>query len=105
MINRRTFLASAAIWFAGSTSLTRASTIRDQMPWQPFTSSAPEVERPGSWLFFTADEARSIEAIVDRIIPPDPETPDGRDAGCAIVIDRQLKGPYGSAKGLYRLGP
>jgi hypothetical protein len=31
MINRRTFLASAAIWFAGTTSLTRASVIRDRV--------------------------------------------------------------------------
>src|SRR5262249_8887377 len=52
-----------------------------------------------------ADEARAVEAIVDRIIPPDSETPGGKDAGCAVFIDRQLKGPYGSAAGLYMLGP
>lgn len=46
-----------------------------------------------------------MEAIVDRIIPPDPDSPGGKDAGCATFIDRQLKGPYGSAAGLYRLGP
>ncbi len=105
MVNRRTFLVSVAVWFAGTTSLTRASIIRDRMPWSPFPSSAPEFERPGPWQFFTADEARAIEAIVDRIIPPDSETPGGKDAGCAVFIDRQLKGPYGSAAGLYKLGP
>jgi gluconate 2-dehydrogenase gamma chain len=105
MISRRTFVVSAAIWFAGTTSLTRASIIREHAPWSPFPSSAPEFERPGPWQFFTADEARAMEAIVDRIIPPDPDTPGGKDAGCAVFIDRQLKGPYGSAAGLYRLGP
>jgi gluconate 2-dehydrogenase gamma chain len=105
MINRRRFLVSSAIWFAGTTSLTRASLIRDHMPWSPFPLSAPEFERPGPWQFFTADEARAMEAIVDRIIPPDPDSPGGKDAGCATFIDRQLKGPYGSAAGLYRLGP
>jgi gluconate 2-dehydrogenase gamma chain len=105
MIHRRTFLASAALVLAGTTSLTRASIIRDHMPWAPFPSSAPEIERPGPWQFFTADEASAMEAIVDRIIPPDSETPGGKDAGCAVFIDRQLKGPYGSAGGLYRLGP
>src|SRR5579871_3915201 len=105
MIHRRNFLVSAAFWFAATTSLTRASIIRDHLPWSPFPSSAPEFERPGPWHFFTADEARAIEAIVDRIIPPDDETPGGKDAGCAVFIDRQLKGPYGSASGLYRLGP
>jgi gluconate 2-dehydrogenase gamma chain len=105
MIHRRTFLASAALVLAGTTSLTRASIIRDHMPWAPFPSSAPDIERPGPWQFFTADEASAMEAIADRIIPPDPETVGGKDAGCAVFIDRQLKGPYGSADGLYRLGP
>src|SRR5690348_12297715 len=105
MINRRTFLVSAAIWFSGTTSLTRATVIRDHLPWSPFPSSPPEFARPGPWQFFTVDEARAVEAIVDRIIPPDPETPGGKEAGCAVFIDRQLSGPYGSAAGLYMLGP
>jgi gluconate 2-dehydrogenase gamma chain len=105
MMNRRKFLLSATLWFVGTTSLTRASIIRDRMPWSPFPSSPPDSVRPGPWQFFTADEASAMEAIVDRIIPPDPETPGGKDAGCAVFIDRQLKGPYGSADGLYRLGP
>ena len=105
MINRRTFLVSAAVWFAGTTSLTRASVIRDHMPWSPFPSSPPEFARPGPWQFFTLDEVRAMEAIADRIIPPDSETPGGKDAGCVVFIDRQLKGPYGSAAGLYKLGP
>ena len=66
-----------------------------------FQNSAPEIVRPGPWQFFTLDEARAMEAIVDRIIPPDPETPGGKDAGCAVFIDRQLRGPYGSNQGLY----
>jgi gluconate 2-dehydrogenase gamma chain len=105
MLDRRAFLLSAAAWFTGTTSLTRASTIRDRMPWSPYPASPPQIERLGPWQFFTADEGRAIEAIVDRIIPPDPHTPGGKDAGCATFIDRQLKGPYGSAAGLYRLGP
>jgi gluconate 2-dehydrogenase gamma chain len=105
MIHRRTFLMSAALWFAGSTSLTHASTIHGHVPWAPFPSSAPEFERPGPWIFFTADEAGAMEAIVDRIIPPDPQTPGGKDAGCAVFIDRQLKGPYGTGAGLYNGGP
>jgi gluconate 2-dehydrogenase gamma chain len=105
MLNRRTFLSASAFWFAASTSLTHATVIREHMPWSPFPSSEPQIERPGPWKFFTADEARAMEAIVDRIIPPDSETPGGRDAGCAVFIDRQLKGPYGSAAGLYKLGP
>ena len=105
MMHRRKFLVSAALWFAGTTSLTRASVIHDYVPWAPHPSAPPEFQRPGPWQFFTSDEARAIEAIVDRIIPPDPETPGGKDAGCAVFIDRQLTGPYGSSEGLYTLGP
>jgi gluconate 2-dehydrogenase gamma chain len=43
--------------------------------------------------------------MVDRLIPPDPETPGGKDAGCAVFIDRQLAGPYGHDAGLYRSAP
>ncbi|MBR0911623.1 gluconate 2-dehydrogenase subunit 3 family protein [Bradyrhizobium japonicum] len=42
-----------------------------------------------------------MEAIADCVIPPDPETPGGREAGCAVFIDRQLAGPYGQQDGLY----
>ena len=50
-------------------------------------------------------EGAAVEALVDRLIPPDPETPGGKDAGCAVFIDRQLAGPYGRADGLYRRPP
>ena len=61
--------------------------------------------RPGPWMFFTADEAALIEAAVDRLIPPDERGPGGKDAGCAVFIDRQLAGPYGRADGLYMKPP
>jgi len=105
MLNRRTFLIAAAVWFAGTTSLTRASLVREHMPWSPFPSDEPDIVRPGPWQFFTVDEAVAMEAIADRIIPPDPETPGGKQAGCTVFLDRQLRGPYGSSAGLYRSGP
>jgi gluconate 2-dehydrogenase gamma chain len=42
---------------------------------------------------------------VDRLIPPDPETPGGKDCGCALFIDRQLAGPYGRFDDHYMQGP
>jgi len=50
---------------------------------------------------FTGAEGRAIEALADCIIPPDPQTPGGKDSGSAIFIDRQLAGPYGRQDGLY----
>ena len=57
--------------------------------------------KPGPWVFFAPEESAAVEALVDRLIPPDPETPGGKDCGCAVFIDRQLAGAYGSAAGLY----
>ena len=104
-MQRRSFLLSLAASLVSTTSLSRAALIHDRAPWAPHPNSAPEMERLGPWQFFTADEARAMEAIVDRIIPPDPETPGGKEAGCAVFIDRQLKGGYGANEGLYTLGP
>lgn len=83
----------------------RGSTISGHLPWEPNAGHPPERVRPGPWKYFTADEASAVEAIADRIIPPDPQTPGGRDAGCGVYIDRQLAGPYGKNEGLFRAGP
>jgi gluconate 2-dehydrogenase gamma chain len=58
----------------------------------------------GPWQYFTSAEARALEALADRIIPPDAETPGGKDAGCVVFLDRQLAGPYGRQEGLYVSG-
>ncbi len=69
------------------------------------TGSPPTPVTPGPWQYFTPQEAADVEALVDRLIPPDDETPGGRDAGCAVFIDRQLAGPYGASRALYMRPP
>ena len=61
--------------------------------------------KPGPWQFFTPEEAAAVESLVDRLIPPDPQWAGGKDAGCAVFIDRQLAGPYGESRGLYMRPP
>jgi gluconate 2-dehydrogenase gamma chain len=46
-----------------------------------------------------------MDALADRIIPPDPQTPGGKDSGCAVFVDRQLAGAYGAQEGLYLRPP
>jgi gluconate 2-dehydrogenase gamma chain len=82
-----------------------AGIIKGMLPWRPGAGEPPERIVEGGWKFFTAAEASAVEAIVDRLIPPDPETPGGKDAGCAVFIDRQLAGPYGGDAGQYRSAP
>jgi len=71
------------------------------LPWRPFAGDPPQQVKPGPWAFFTPEEGAAVEALVDRLVPPDPDTPGGKDIGCAVFIDRQLAGEYGSAAGLY----
>jgi gluconate 2-dehydrogenase gamma chain len=103
-VHRRQLLATAA-WFAVGSVVAHASTIGGHLPWEPNAGHPPTPARPGPWLYFTADEAQAAEAIVDRFIPPDPQTPGGKDAGCAVYLDRQLAGSYGKNEGLFRGEP
>lgn len=75
------------------------------MPWAPDAGAPPAPVRPGPWEFFSPEEGSAVEALVDRLIPPDPETPGAKDAGCAVFIDRQLAGPYGISRALYMRPP
>ena len=100
-LTRRAMLASTAALLVAGSTLARARTLNGAMPWEPGAATPPDMVRPGPWMFFTADEAALIEAAVDRLIPPDDRGPGGKDAGCAVFIDRQLAGPYGRSAGLY----
>lgn len=53
--------------------------------------------------FFTDEEAATVAAIVDQIIPPD-EAPGGSEAGVVDFIDLQLKGHYRFLQTAYRQG-
>jgi gluconate 2-dehydrogenase gamma chain len=100
---RQVLVAGAAL--AASMSSVNAETVAGMLPWAPGAMSPPEPIDTSVWHFFTPDEAAAVEALVDGLIPPDPQTPGGKDAGCAAFIDGQLAGPYGSAQGLYMAGP
>jgi gluconate 2-dehydrogenase gamma chain len=101
---RRDLLASTAVFLATG-MMARGATIVGQLPWRPNAGTPPDPVRPGPWLYLTGPEAAAVEALADRIIPPDPQTPGGKDAGCAVFIDRQLAGPYGRQEGLYTRPP
>src|ERR1700753_3021225 len=102
--HRRELLAGAAYLILGA-SRAHATIIVDHLPWTPNAGNPPEAATPGPWHFFTVDEGRAMDAIADCVIPPDPETPGGKDSGCAVFIDRQLAGPYGRQDGLYLGAP
>ena len=104
-VSRRELLITTAISLIFSTTSASALDVKGSLPWSANAGSPPTPVQPGPWVYFTAEEGAAIEALVDRLIPPDPQTPGGKDAGCAVFIDRQLAGPYGKAERLYMRGP
>lgn len=104
-VSRRQLLITTAITLIFSATSASALEVKGSLPRPPNAGTPPTPVQPGPWIYFTAEEAAAIEALVDRLIPPDPQTPGGKDAGCAVFIDRQLAGPYGKAEGLYMRGP
>jgi gluconate 2-dehydrogenase gamma chain len=102
-ITRREVLAGTAA-LALANRFAGAEVIRGRLP-VPSPEPLPSPVAGSGWRFFTAAEGATLEAVVDRLIPPDPATPGGKDAGCAIFIDRQMAGGYGHRQGLYNLGP
>jgi gluconate 2-dehydrogenase gamma chain len=104
-VSRRELLVTTAISLIFSTTSASALVVKGGLPWSANAGAPPTPVQPGPWVYFTAEEGAAIEALVDRLIPPDAQTPGGKDAGCAVFIDRQLAGPYGKAEGLYMRGP
>jgi gluconate 2-dehydrogenase gamma chain len=104
-ISRRRLLGSSAIVLFMLPLAARATVVKGGLPWRPGSADPPIVVTPGGWHYFTRQEATTVEAFVDRLIPPDPQTPGGKDSGCAVFIDRQLAGPYGRNESYYMEGP
>ena len=70
------------------------------------TAAGPMMACMGSlspWRCLNQDEARTLEAICERLIPTD-QDPGAAWAGVVIFIDRQLTGPYRKLRKTYRLG-
>src|SRR5512135_2359203 len=56
-----------------------------------------------AWLVFTDEQARTLAALCDQIIPAD-DWPSASQAGVLTFIDRQLTGPYRRHRKAYRQG-
>ncbi|HEX4407150.1 MAG TPA: gluconate 2-dehydrogenase subunit 3 family protein [Xanthobacteraceae bacterium] len=104
-INRRQLLSSSAALLLAGTHGAHAVVLRGGLPWTPGAATPPEAVTPGGWKYFTAQEAATVEAFVERLIPADELSPSGKECGCAVYIDRQLAGPAGRNGGFYMAGP
>lgn len=104
-VSRRAFLRVTATSALAGAAAAKATTFTGPPAWLAFDHNGPlHYETPG-WQFFTPEEAGEVEAIVERLIPADDLSVSGKDAGCAVFIDRQLAGEYGDFSRLYRQPP
>jgi len=106
-ITRRRLLASTPILAVAGFALRALgrSYRGGNLPFDPNDTSPPIPVRDGPWLYFNPDQAAAVEAIADRLIPPDDSGPGGKQAGCAVFIDRQLAGSFGNSSRLYMRPP
>jgi gluconate 2-dehydrogenase gamma chain len=81
--SRRTFLETAAVAVSGVAAGCGGS--------------------QSSFRFFTEAEARTLDAMLARIIPSD-DAPGAREAGVIHYIDRQLTGHFQDSQNAYRAG-
>ncbi|MGN5580452.1 gluconate 2-dehydrogenase subunit 3 family protein [Stutzerimonas sp. Brlt_13] len=105
LTRRKLLTASAATVAAGVAATAKAVTINGVPQWLPFDHNGPLHYEAKGWQFFTLEEAREVEAIVERLIPADDLSASGKEAGCAVFIDRQLASHYGRYERLYQHGP
>jgi gluconate 2-dehydrogenase gamma chain len=92
-ISRRTFFKAAGA--AAATAVAGAHAASKPSP----------AARQEAYIFFNNEEARFIEAAVERLIPADETGPGARDAGVPFYMDKQLGGAWGAGERLYRSGP
>ncbi len=96
-MKRREFLTLPAASLGGALMYTLAG--------EPVRLAAQNGEIKVPLRFFTAAEARVVQAACSRIFPSDAAGPGATEAGVVIYIDRQLAGPYGRDKYRYTKPP
>jgi gluconate 2-dehydrogenase gamma chain len=95
-ISRRSFFK-----MAGAVAAATAAEVHGASASKRSTSATQEA----TYTFFKPDEARFVEAAVERLIPKDENGPGALDAGVPSYIDKQLGGAWGAGERLYRSGP
>jgi gluconate 2-dehydrogenase gamma chain len=90
----RRALLEAGLGIAAALALCRSATVQ---------AAAVDAHRSTELRFFSASEARTVDAIVAQIIPTD-ETPGAREMGVARFIDHGLAGFLAPLAAAFRAG-
>jgi gluconate 2-dehydrogenase gamma chain len=105
---RRAFLARAVV---GAGSVAGAGLLPDASAQnldqhQDANAAAPQTHATGTGLgtFFNAQDAATVVAFTERLMPGAPGKPGARDAGVLNYIDLALSGAYAELQEFYRRG-
>lgn len=106
---RRAFLIGAVVGGAGAaTGFVPEAAAQDKAPDQkPAEGSAPpHASSVGDTrgAFFNADDAKTVAAFAERLMPGGPGQPGATDAGVLNYIDLALAGAYADQQDMYRRG-
>jgi gluconate 2-dehydrogenase gamma chain len=98
-ISRRSFMkrtAGAAVVAAGAPAVLAECSSEQTVPGYTGTPS-PTItpQPPGVHTFFTRHEARTVEALLDQVIPGSPGVPGAREASVVTFIDQRLSRDQG----------
>lgn len=76
-------------------------------PDEMLTEPTPTAEEAGAGAFgfFNLDQARTVEALAERIYPATDRGPGATEAGVVFFLDTRLQGPWGSGEKWYMEGP
>lgn len=114
-VDRRRFLIGSAMAGAAGAAAAAAGhdgelggpsqTLRGEVPFQEGAADSPPGVSGNDFVYFTPAERTLVEALVDRLIPPDPTGPGAVEANVPFFLDRQLAGPYGRGDHYFLGGP
>jgi gluconate 2-dehydrogenase gamma chain len=107
--SRRAFLVGAAVGAGAVAGTGMMSEALAQHRKQPKTAEAPDAAHAheggeGHGAFLNDDNAATIAAFAERLMPGAPGKPGARDAGVVNYIDLALAGAYADQQDFYRRG-
>ncbi len=107
--SRRAFLVGAAVGagaVAGTSMVSDALAQHRRQPKPAEASEAPHTHDGGEGhgAFFKDDNAATVAAFAERLMPGAPGKPGARDAGVLNYIDLALAGAYADQQDFYRRG-
>src|SRR5712691_520734 len=100
---RRAFLVGAAVGAATGAGLVPGAVAQEKQPAPPASARAQSSgDEHGA--FFSDDDAATVAAFAERIMPGAPDKPGATDANVLNYIDLALAGAYADQQDFYRRG-